>query len=272
MDEATLLEDENTDSGYCSENTPLTDSQKNIVIVAHYATFVVCTFALYSFNKKYDVLKSRIWSPFLLMIGLVWLQVGPAFEIGNHFYVNDWELFESQADLINASFSFFNFGAQNLNALGLRKKGVNLCRPIDNLCSCASILDLVILLGDWLFIVLTFVQPIVYVTLGRDASVTLLSPFGAVAGIFSLFRLWFNLGPNKYTKWGGILFFVFAILGVVMLQVYRSTCIEFVHVAIGGSFVTSVIPFSVAILNAEYLPGDVEEGGFPSETSNLIQN
>lgn len=206
------------------------------------------------------------------MTGFVWLQLAAAFEISNHFYVNQWQLYEPISDLINGSFSFLNFGAQDLNALSLRKKGTPLCRPMDNLCSKDGILNLIAMLGDFLFIVLIPLRPIVYATLGREASVTILSPLGAFAGIFTLFRLWFNLGPNAYTKWGGIFFFVFAMLGVGMNALYQGTCIEFVHLGIGGAFITSVIPFGIAILNVEYEslpPADVEEENVPNEKPTI---
>ena len=206
------------------------------------------------------------------MTGFVWLQLGAAFEIGNHFYINDWQLYEPISDLINASFSFMNFGAQDLNALGLRKKGLPLVRPIDNLFSTDGLLNVIAMIGDFLFVVLIPIRPIVYAAVGRQASVAILSPLALFSGLFTLFRLWFNLGPNKYTKWGGILFFVFAMLGVAMNFVYRATCIEFVHLGIGGSFIVSVIPFAIAILNAEYespTPVDVEEGGIPNEKTPI---
>ena len=114
-------------------------------------TFVTCTFALWALSKKYDVLAARIWSPFLLMTGFVWLQLGAAFEIGNHFYINDWQLYEPISDLINASFSFMNFGAQDLNALGLRKKGLLSRRPARiQLCRSGS-LDIGILRGHYFY-------------------------------------------------------------------------------------------------------------------------
>jgi len=253
----------------CSVNTPLTDVQRNIVIVTHYMTFVVVTGAIYVFLKKYEVLQTRIWSPFLLLLALTFNEIGPAFEIGNHFYVNNWELLNPESDLINASFFFLNFAAQNLLALSLRKKGLPLVRPIE--CSFPDgIIDAIAMLGDFLFIILVPITPLVYIFFGRGTATSTLSPLAAVSSIWSLLRAWKNFGPNKYTKWGSIAYFVLAMLGVVMLAVYKSTCIEFVHVAIGGSFVSSLIPFSIALLNAEYssTPGDVEQGA--NENTPLV--
>mmetsp|Transcript_3716 Transcript_3716/g.8873 ORF Transcript_3716/g.8873 Transcript_3716/m.8873 type:complete len:275 (-) Transcript_3716:1726-2550(-) len=256
----------NSDCG--DSYVPLTDTQRYIVIVAHYCAFLTCTFALWAYVRNFDVIRSRIWSPFLLMTGFVWLQLAAAFEIGNHFYINDWQLFEPISDLINGSFNFLNFGAQDLNALSLRKKGVPLCRKIDKLCSKDGILNVIGMFGDFLFICLIPIRPFIYAFLGRELSVQILSPLGAFAGIFTLFRLWFNLGPNTYTMLGGIFFFIFAMLGVGANAWYNATCIEFVHLGIGGSFITSVIPFGIAILNAELEaspPEDEEEECTPDE-------
>jgi len=259
---------------YCEtdELVPLTDAQRTTVIVVHYLAFVTCTFALWALSKKYDVIKTRIWSPFLLMTGFVWLQLAAAFEIGNHFYINDWQLYEPISDLINASFSFLNFGAQDLNALSLRKKGLPFVRPIDKIFSINGLLAAIAMIADFLFIVLIPIRPIIYAAVGRQASITILSPFAALSGLFTLFRLWFNLGPNLGSKWGGIFFFVFAMLGVAMNAVYRATCIEFVHLAIGGSFIFSVVPFGIALNAAEHespAPIDVEEGVIQDETTPI---
>ena len=51
---------------------------------------------------------------------------------------------------------------------------------------------------------------------------------------------------------------VLALSGVFFNVLYGITCLEFLHVAIGGSFVSSMIPFTVALWNAE-LPGPNSE-------------
>jgi len=234
-------------------------------------TFVVCTFAIYAVYRKVAIFQQRIFSPFLLLIGLIWLQIGPAFEIGNHFYVNDWELRESISDMINASFSFFNFGAQNLISLSLRKKGVNFLRKPNfepEYYYLRGLMECVVIVLDVLFVVTILIQPALYNTLGRDRSSSVLSPLAGVAGILTLFRLWFNLGPNPYTKWGGIFFLVMALLGVGMFQLYKEICNEIVHIFIGGSFVCSVIPFSVALWNIESLESISKEDLDSAENIN----
>lgn len=238
---------------YTGDGVPLDDTTRSVVIIFHYVTFVAVAFALYAFLQKVDVFKQRIWSPFVLLVALTWLEIGPAFEIGNHFYENNWQLYESNSDLVNASFSFFNFGANNLLALSLRKTNLPLFRRG------TGALDWLMVGLDFVFIALTLGQPFVYTYLGRETSVTFLSPVGAVAGIVTLGRLYQNLGPNRATLLGGVFFFVLAICGVIALAVYRSTGYEWVHIFIGGSFVSSVIPLSIAFLNAQLLPAD-EEG------------
>merc|ERR1712224_1081449 len=107
------------------------------------------------------------------------------------------------------------------------------------------------IIRDPILAALIVINPIVYGTVGRSASVTALSPIAAIAGLFTLFRVWKNLGPNLWTLLGGVLFFVLAMLGVVFLAVYNATDVEWIHALIGGSFVFSTIPLAVAILFAE---------------------
>jgi len=93
----------------------------------------------------------------------------------------------------------------------------------------------------------------VYGLAGRQVAVTALSPLASVGGLFALFRIWYNLGPNKATMLGGIFYFVLAMIGVIMLAVYQSTGAEYVHLFIGGSFIASVIPLTIAFLNEKGL-------------------
>jgi len=79
--------------------------------------------SIWAFLYKYDILRQRIWCPYLLLVGLIFFQIAGAFEIGNHYYEGNWELAGFPSDLVNGSFYFFNFGATYLNALGMRKKG-----------------------------------------------------------------------------------------------------------------------------------------------------
>ena len=109
----------------------------------------------------------------------------------------------------------------------------------------------------------------------------------AYAGIGNLYRLWKNVG----SLWGGIGFFslgeeqqgaerqaeksrqktshpsnvialalilVAAMVGVLMTAVYKSTGIEFLHLFIGGSFIMSVVPFTLA-MKFSTMPVDSEK-------------
>ena len=114
------LRNHTNNDDYLGDGIPLNDVTRAIVIVVHYAAIPLVTFLFWAFFQKYDMFKKRIWSPFLLLIALTWLLIGPVFEIGNHFYVDNWQLYNPQSDLINGSFFFFNFGAQNILALSIR--------------------------------------------------------------------------------------------------------------------------------------------------------
>ena len=60
-----------------------------------------------------------------------------------------------------------------------------------------------------------------------------------------------------HSAYGSFSFFNFGsqnllvILGVIFNAVYRATDAEWVHIFIGGSFVSSTIPLGIAFLNAE---------------------
>lgn len=191
------------------------------------------------------------------MLALLWVQIGTAFEIGTHYYIADWGLKIKTTDLIHGSFSFFNYGTQFIQAIALKKKGVPLLRWPDFRNGIINgVVDMIAIVADLFLLVMTISQPILYAMLGRESS-SYLIPFTAAAGVFSFIRLWQNLGPNKYTFWGGFLFLACALLGVFFDALYAKICVEFIHVAIAGSFASSMIPFSIAVLNAE-LPGDVD--------------
>eukprot|EP00957_Ditylum_brightwellii_P133773 10200308-Ditylum_brightwellii.AAC.1 len=97
--------------------------------------------------------------------------------------VSDWELKEKNKGLINASFSFFNFGAIFLNAICLRKLGLKFIRKIDfstdNLL--ANILDAVTLVADIAFVIGIFVKPILHIALGGEGSNRILTAGTSVA-------------------------------------------------------------------------------------------
>ena len=202
-----------------------------------------------------DVIQQRIYSPFILMMAFQWCQVGAALEMGGHHYTADWGLKVSVTDLINGSASFCIYGAQHIQAIALRKRGVPFFRcPNLSKGILHGLIDMIAIVGDLFLLVTTIFQPVLYSKLGRAGSVSVLIPTSCVAGIFAIFRLWQNLGPNKHTFWGASLFLAFALSGVVGNFLYAATCIEFIHAAIASSFGCSMIAFSIALWHAE-LPG-----------------
>jgi len=264
---------------------PLTNTQRVIVIVVHFILFVIGAVSILAFLCKYDTLRQRIWCPYLLLMGLIFLQIAGAFEISNHYYEGNWELAGFPSDLINGSFYFFNFGGTYLLALGMRKKGVPIFRLplLFRYCYCGggtgtgtdsegdrscgwlavinSLLDLMAMLFDLILVVGFFITGPIYLAVGRGDAVGSLSGFAALAGIATLFRLWQNLGPNYGTLFGGLLWYIMIICGIVFLSVYMETGYEWIHAVIGSFFVLSLIPFTVGILYAteEVVETDVED-------------
>lgn len=233
----------NADDDYTGDGLPLSDTTRIFLILVHYSALPLITLCIYAFLQNYYRFQQRIYSPFLLMVALTWLLKATSFEIGNHYYVNNWQLFDPKSDLINGTFFFFNFGAQSLLALSLRKEGLSFIRKG------ASFLDWLAIILDPIIAILVIVNPIVYVTAGRSTAVATLSPTAAISGIFTLVRVWYNLGPNVYTQIGGIGFFVLAMCGVASNAIYMATDAEWVHLLIGGSFVSSTIPLCIAFFN-----------------------
>lgn len=152
-------------------------------------------------------------------------------------------------------------------ALGVRKIGVPIFRvpSFDNLL--AGLLDLVVMLADIVVAAMLILQPFLYISLGRQGSQAFTTPINAASGILILFRLWKNLGPNKHTLAGGIGYLALTLSGVFSLQRYEKECVEFIHLFIGGSFVTSLLFYSLAIINAEASSG--ESGEITNENTPL---
>jgi len=238
---------------YTGDGIPLSNTERIFLILVHYSALPLTTLCIYAFLKGYSKFQQRIYSPFLLMVALTWLLVATPFEIGNHFYVDNWQLYDPKSDLINGSFFFFNFGAQSLLALSLRKEGLPFIRKG------TSFLDWVVIILDPIIAILVIINPIVYVTAGRSTAVTALSPTGLISAIFTLLRVWYNLGPNVYTQIGGIGFFVLAMCGVASNAIYMATGAEWLHLVIGGFFVSSTIPLSIAFFNVDGVVKDEED-------------
>lgn len=238
-----------TDDGFVA--VPLTDGQRTIVAVVHFLVFVVGAVSIWAFLYKLDTLRNRIWCPYFLLMGLVFFQIAGAFEIGNHYYEGDWELAGSPSDLINGSFYFFNFGATYLNALGLRNKDVPLFRrPLCGKGFKAGALDFLSMAFDLILVVGFVLTAPFYATAGREDSSGMLSAFAAIGGIATLFRLYYNLGPNCGTLFGGLGWWAMIIVGIVLTSVYKETGYEWLHAVLGSFFVFCLVPITVAILCA----------------------
>lgn len=144
-------------------------------------------------------------------------------------------------------------------ALCVRKIGVPFIRAPSFKSGClAGLIDIVCLVADIIFAITIITMPILYANFGRKGSQKLTIPVNAIAGVFALFRLWFNLGPNKYTMFGGIGYLALSLAGVMALNIYQKECIEFIHIFIGGSFVLSLVPLSVAIWFTDPSSDEVE--------------
>jgi len=190
------------------------------------------------------------------------MQLAAAFEISNHYYVGNFELQDIPKDFVNGVYHFFYIAATYLNALGLRNKSVPFCRFPSFVGNCSGgFLNLLVMLFDLFMVVGIFITLPIYFSAGRLVTRSIISGFAAIAGVGILFRLWRNLGPSRGTLLGGIFYFFFAILGVVMEVVCLSTGVEWVHALIEGCFLASLIPFTCAILCAVEVDSKQTEEG-----------
>lgn len=217
-----------------------------IAIVAHYCIFPAATFAFHAVLTKYQVFSQRIWSPFFVLISLVIVQVAFAFGISEHYYVSDWYLGdEDHRDLIAGTFSVLNRSFQIVLAIGLRKQGLPLFRLGE------STLEWTVIVLDLMLLTLIAVFPILYALAGSDVDQLVLTVVLILAGILVTGRIWHNLGPNKYTKVGGVSMFSLVICGAVVFKVYSSTGEEWLHILTTLFLTSSFIPMSIAFRNAE---------------------
>jgi len=156
----------------CGENTTPdpTGFVRNWVIFSHMLPFVSVLFATWCVFEKMEILKKRIYSVFLLEVGIIYCAVASMPELASHIYTMNWNLcydtIESDGILLFYIFLSAGFSAITIS---LRKAGLPLIR-------CPSgCWDAVTLLVDWALIVLSLGISFVYSTFGKDKCIILVS-------------------------------------------------------------------------------------------------
>jgi len=154
---------------------------RNIVIFMHYLSFVAGFFVMWVFMKKFRTLETCIYSPFLVLIGIAWLQIGGGINIGGYYYSEDWNIltFRSPFDLVNGTFYFFHFGGNYLIALGLRKFDLPLFRSL----FVPKFSEKLAILLDMFMVIGLPATPVLYATVETDLALFYILMFGIYACI-----------------------------------------------------------------------------------------
>jgi len=108
--------------------------EKWSIIIAHWLPFPVAVIALWCVYVKLDMLKERIYSPFLLMVGILFLAVGSMAEDVNHSTAMNWNACYDSAENFAKLYFYIFVGTGNAcMPIALRKKDSPLVRtPTDS--------------------------------------------------------------------------------------------------------------------------------------------
>ena len=128
--------------------------------------FVVVVWAMWCVVQKMDILKKRIYSPFLLLTGIVYCAIASMPEDASHKFTTNWNLcydtLESGGILLFYIFLSAGFGGITI---AIRKKDVPLIRCVNPFCG--GFWDFVSFVVDWVIIVLSLGIGPVYALAGR---------------------------------------------------------------------------------------------------------
>lgn len=248
-----------------STAVPLNEITRPICIISHYLIFIFGAWTLWVFLEKFHSLQTRIQSPFLMLLGLTWLQISAAFEIGTHEYDGNWELTNfPPTDLINGSHDYFNFVGQAFIALSMKKYGSSIIPVCLGFVSIRddskkfSWLELVSLLFDMLMIGTIFGRSIAYSSQFIYPGIKMFMRFFDVITLFgTVIRLHRNIGPTKITAVCSVIYCLQIFLGIATVIVYGATGIEWLHSLSALMFILSIVPFTTALL---YTDNKREEG------------
>merc|ERR1719330_1576965 len=101
------------------------------------------------------------------------------------------------------------------------------------------------LIGDGICAFGFLLVPILYGVIGREGMSGLPTVATALAGILLAYRLGASLGGAFWMYLRGVIFFLLTNLAVILFNVYKSNGVEYLHMFIGGSFVSSTVPMAL---------------------------
>jgi len=247
----------------CDENTSADPEGfvRWFVILCHWAVFPVCIFALWVIYVKMDVLKERIYSPFLLLVGIMCLAIGSMSEVDNHSFALNWNACYDTAETLSKLY-FYTFvgGGCACLPIGLRKKDLPLVRnPTGNF-------DWYCFLGDWILIIFTIVTPLAWVYKGQVLAQNIFIITQCAGLLIGVPYIFLHLGPSRMHLVVGFLSYLSAFVGAVPVNLLlRASGIQLVHGLLAVFFDGQVLGIMYCIYNMYDTP-QYRQGGTGEDT------
>lgn len=217
----------------CGENTPEdpTGFQRYFVIFIHLLTFVAPIVMLYGIYVKFDVIKTRVYSPFLLIFGSAIFEAASMAEVASHAFTMNWNSCYDTADTPMKLF-FYSFTAVGFTGLTIayRKANNPLCRKPTGL------FDGIVLVIDWVLIVTSLSTPLLYLVLGKNFALKGFTVVQSISAFVGIPRIWKNLGPTTFLLFLGAASQMMSIVGVGVNVWMQRTGNQYLHALLGFFF------------------------------------
>jgi len=207
--------------------------EKWSIIIAHWLPFPVAVIALWCVYVKLDMLKERIYSPFLLMVGILFLAVGSMAEDVNHSTAMNWNACYDSAENFAKLYFYIFVGTGNAcMPIALRKKDSPLVRtPTDSTAWYFFI-------GDWFTIIFTAITPLVWIFIDQKTCmrVFVFTQIGGTA--IGIPYIYLNLGPSPMHLVVACVAYLAAFLGSVPIFTWlKMSGMQWVHAVLATTFV-----------------------------------
>lgn len=181
----------------CGDKTPEdpTGFLRYFVIFNHFLAFIAPVCMLWTICGRFDSLRKRIYSPFLLMSSTaIWEAASMAEYAGHQFAMNWNSCFDTADHIMKIYFYWFTCIGLAAVTIGSRPKDFPFWRkPVD-------VGDWTSFLLDWIMILSsTSIIPLYLILdkpLGKNTALNLMVFSSAFSSIVIIYRIWKNMGPT----------------------------------------------------------------------------
>jgi len=222
----------------CGDKTPEEDPAgflRYFVIFNHFLAFIAPICMLWTICGRFDALRKRIYSPFLLMATTGLWEAASMAEYAGHVFAMNWNSCYDTADHIMKIY-FYWFTCIGLAAvtIGSRPKGLSFWRkPVD-------VGDWTSFLLDWIMILLsTSILPIWLIVerpVGKDICMRLMTIISAFSSIVYIYRIWKNMGRTTNLLIWATLSTASALVGVAVNAIFLPNGNQLWHAFMGFLF------------------------------------